>query len=90
MRGASALEAEGELFDDGVGEDLGGDAFDLLAGGGGVEAVGQREQKVLTLADVGDASVGHAAESVGDRLALCIEHGGFECDIDMSLHRDRL
>ena len=84
----SGLEAEGVFLDDGVGEDLVGDAFDFLPGccGIGGEGVFESEQEVLSLADIGDAVVLHAAERAGDGLALGIEHGPLESDIHMRLH----
>ena len=54
--GSSGFEAEGEFFDDGVGEDLARDALDFKLGRGrvGGERVFEGEQEVLSLADVGD------------------------------------
>ncbi len=72
----SRLDAEGEVFDDGVGEDLAGDAFDFGVGGGWIEAVFEGEEEVFALADVGDAAVVHAAERSGYGLALGVEDGG--------------
>jgi len=82
----SGFGAEGELFDDGVGEDLAGDAFDFGAGGLDVDAVFEGEEEVLALADVGDAPVFHAAKSIGDGLALGVEDRAFESYVDVSLH----
>ncbi len=53
----------------------------------GLQAVLQRQHKVLALAHVGDALVFHPPQSIRDRLALRIQDGTFQCDIDMSLHR---
>jgi hypothetical protein len=82
----SAFEAEGELFDDGVGENLGGDAFDLVPRSCWLQTVFEGEEKVFALADVVDAFVLHAAEGVGDGLTLGVEDRSFECYVDMSLH----
>ena len=70
------LDAEGELFDDGVGENLAGDAFDLGLGLGTIEAVFEGEEEVFALADVSDALVVHATERSGYGLALGVEDGG--------------
>ena len=83
----SSFEAVGELFDDGVGEDFAGDALDFGGGGffvgeGGVEG----EEEVLALADVGYAGVVHAAERLGDGLALGVEDGTLEGDINVGIH----
>ena len=84
------FEAVGELFDNGVGEDFAGDALDFGVGGGFFLACFEGEEEVFALADVVDAAVFHAAESVGYGLALGVEHSALESDIDMGLHRDRL
>jgi hypothetical protein len=86
--GKSRFEAEGELLDDRVGEDLARDAFDFGLGLGGVlgEGVFEGELEVLSLADVGDSAVLHAAERAGDSLALGIEHGPLQSDVHMRLH----
>jgi len=84
----SGFEAEGELFDDRVGEDLAGDALDLELGRGGTgcERVLEGEEEVLSLADIGDPVQAHAAERSGDGLALGIEDGALQRDIDMGFH----
>lgn len=82
-----AFDAEGKLFDDGVGQNLGGDALDLCFRGFGVDSVFKGEEEILSLADVADAFVLHATECIGDGLALSIEDRSFESYIDMSLHR---
>ena len=84
---SSVFEAEGELLDDGVGEDFAGDAFDFGLGSAGFEAIFEGQQEILSLADIGDAAVFHAAESICNCLPLGIQHGSFESDIDMSLQR---
>ena len=80
--------AEGELFDDGVGEDLAGDAFHFELGLGWIagERVVEGELEVLSLAHVGDAVVLHAAEGSSDGLALGIENGPLQSDVNMRLH----
>ena len=84
----SGFEAEGELFDDGVGEDLAGDALDLDLGRGGIggQLVGEGKLEVLSLADIGDAFVFHAAERAGYGLALGVEDGPLQCYVHMRLH----
>jgi len=88
MGRGSGFEAEGVFLDYRVGEDFAGDALEFLLGRGrvGGEGVFKGEQEVLSLADIGDAVVLHAAERAGDGLALSIEHGPLECDIHMRLH----
>ena len=85
--GSSIFEAKGELFDDWVGEDFAGDALDLGDCSVVGEAILEGQEEVFALADICDAAIVHPAERVGYCLALGIEHGSFESDIDMSLHR---
>lgn len=80
----------GELFDDGIGEDFAGDALDFGAGGVWSEGVIEGEEEVFALADGGYALVVHAGEGVADGLALGVEDGGLERDVDMCLHCPRL
>ena len=82
------FEAEGELFDDGVGEHLAGDALDFELGLGwiGGESVVEGEEEIFALADVGYAFVVHATERAGYGLALGVEHGALEGDVHMGLH----
>src|ERR1035437_5839150 len=84
----SGFETEGELFDDGVGENLASNALYLELGRSGVrcERVFEGEEEVLALTDIGDAIQAHATERSGDGLALGIEDGAFQCDISMRLH----
>ena len=84
---SSVFEAEGELLDDGVGEDFAGDALDLSLGDAGFEAIFEGQEEVFSLPDIGYTAVFHAAESICNCLPLGIQHGSFESDIDMSLHR---
>jgi hypothetical protein len=84
------FQAEGELFDYRIGEDFASDAFHLkLLSRFGVP-IFERQEKVFALADIGDAFIFHAAESVGDCFALSVKDRAFERDIDMGLHCDRL
>ena len=81
------LEGEGVLLNDGVDEDLAGDAVDLSAGvftQGGVE----REDEILPLAHIFNAGILHATKRAGDGLALGVENGALQRDIDMGLHAD--
>jgi hypothetical protein len=84
----SGFEAEGELFNDGVGEDFAGDSLDFKLGLCGVagERVFEGKQEVLSLANISDARILHAAERASDSLPLSIEHGPLESDIHMRLH----
>jgi hypothetical protein len=84
----SGLEAEGELLDDGVGEDFAGDTldFELRMGWIGGERLFEGEEEVFSLADVGDAAGSHAAECAGDGLALGVQYGPLECDVNMRFH----
>ena len=84
---SSVFEAEGELLDDGVGEDFAGDAFYLGLGGALFEAIFEGQEEILSLPHVGDAAIFHTAESICNCLPLGIQHGSFESYIDMSLHR---
>jgi hypothetical protein len=86
--GSSGFEAEGELFDHGVGEDLAGDTFDFKLRLRGVlrQRVVECELEVFSLADVGDSVVLHAAERASNGLALGIEHGPLQCYVYMRLH----
>ena len=86
LSSALFFEAEGELFDDRVGENLAGDAFDLGLGGDGIKAVGEGEEEVFALANVVDAAVIHPSQRICDRLTLCIQDCSFEGYIDMGLH----
>jgi hypothetical protein len=79
------FEAEGVFLDDGVDEDLAGDAFDF-GGGLGFGEIVEGEEEVFPLADVLDSLVVHAAEGLGDGLALGVEHGAFEGDEDVGFH----
>src|ERR1700685_2977430 len=56
---SSVFEAEGELLDDGVGEDFAGDAFDLGLDGALFEAIFEGQEEILSLPHVGDAAVFH-------------------------------
>jgi hypothetical protein len=75
------------LFDDGVGADFAGDAFDLGLGCALLKAIFEGQQEVLSLPYIGYTAVFHAAEGICNCLPLGIQHGSFESDIDMSLHR---
>ena len=85
----SGFETEGELFDDGVGEDFAGDALDFKLRLRWIlrERVVESQQEVFSLADVGDAVVLHTTERAGYSLALSIEHGPLQRDIYMRLHQ---
>ena len=82
----SVFQAEARLFDDGIGEDLAGDAGDLGFRLGTADAVIEREHKVLSLPYIGDSAVLHLPQRIRNCLPLGIQHGPFQRDIDMSLH----
>jgi hypothetical protein len=84
------LDPVGELFDDGVAEDVASDAFDFGIGGVGGKGAVEGEEEVFALADIGYALIVHAGEGVADGLALGVEDGGLERDVDMCLHCPRL
>lgn len=78
-------DLEAKFFDDGVGEDVAGDAFDLGGGYFAGEAVeGQYEE--FSLADVFDFGVAEPSEGTVDGLSLGIEDGGFGHDPDVGFH----
>ena len=83
------LEAEGEFFDDRIGEDITGDAlnFVLSLRGIGGERRREREHEVLALAHVGDSIEADAAESAGDRLSLRVEYRTLQRDVNMRCHQ---
>lgn len=72
---ALGFEAEGKLFDDGVGENLSGDTLYLKLGLGRVacERVIEGELEIFSLAHVCDSVVLHTAERSRDGLSLSIE-----------------
>ena len=80
------LNAVRIFFDDGVGEDLAGDALDLVAGGFRGEPVGERKGEVFALADGGYVRVADFAQGILDGLALGVQDLCLERDIDMCLH----
>jgi len=80
------LNAVRKFFDDGVGEDLAGDAFDLVAGGFGSEPIGEGKREVFALADGGYVRIADFAQGVVDGLALGVQDRCLERDIDMCLH----
>src|SRR5580698_10044779 len=63
------VDAVGVFLNDGVCEDLAGDAFDFGASGVGLDAIGEREHEILALAHGGDIGKSDLAESVVDGLA---------------------
>src|SRR5579862_1822320 len=83
--GALVEKFEAEFFDDGIGEDVFGDAFDLRLGLFAAEAV-EGENEEFALADVFDFVVAERRESALNRLALRIEDRGFQHDPDVCFH----
>ena len=81
------FETESKVFNYRVCEDFAGDALDFGVGGVGREAIFKSQKEIFALADVFHACVLHAAEGIGDGLALGVEDCSLESDIDMSLHR---
>jgi hypothetical protein len=85
----SGFEAERELFDDGIGEDVASDALDFvlcLCGIGG-ERGGESENEVFSLAYVGDAIEADTAQGAGDGLPLRVEYRTLQGDVNMRCHQ---
>jgi hypothetical protein len=78
-------DIEAEFFDDGIGEDVFGDALDLDFGFVAGEAVEIQDEK-FALADILNLRVALRGEGALDGLALGIEDGGFQHDPDMCFH----
>jgi len=83
---SSIFQTEAALFDDGIGEHLARDALHLRRGGRPLQAIVKGEDKVFSLANIGDSAILHPAQRIRHGLPLGIEHGSFQRDIDMSLH----
>jgi hypothetical protein len=84
--GHLAFERIRKVFDDRIGENVGGDALNLGLGCIGREGIFEGKNEVFALTNVGDCGMVQAAEGVGDGLPLGIEHRALECDVDVGLH----
>lgn len=78
-------EFEAKFFDDGVGEDVFGDAFDLGLSFFAAQAI-EGEDEEFTLADALYLCVAERGKGAMDGLSLRIEDGGLEHDPNMSFH----
>lgn len=76
---------EAELLDDGISEDVFGDALDLLSGLFTAEAV-EFEHKEFALANIVDFGIAERGKRAMDRLSLGIEDCGLQHDPDVSFH----
>src|SRR5215831_5892545 len=83
---ASVLQPVAEFFDDRVGQNILGNAFDLSPGGRFVQPAIQVEFEEFTLADVSDSFIAHLLERAVDCLSLGVEHRGLQHHCNVSLH----
>jgi hypothetical protein len=74
------------LFDHRIGEDVAGDGVDVFLGLLAGCACIERDLEVFALAHAGDAAIAEARERGLDGLALGVEDGGFQRDVDASFH----
>ena len=56
----------------------------------GGQAIGEGKREILALADRGDLCKSDLAQGILDGLALRVENGSLQRDIDMCLHYGRL
>lgn len=80
------LNAVRELFDDGVGKDLAGNALDQGFRIGGRQAICEGKREILALANGFNLRESYLAKGVVNGLTLRIEHRGLQRNVDMSLH----
>ena len=78
-------EFEAELFDHRVGKYFAGNRFDLLLGGGAVEAFELQDEE-LSFADVGDRGMAQRGQSVLNGFSLGIEDSALQHDPDVRSH----
>src|SRR3954463_9796573 len=83
---SSIFNPVAELFDDRFREHVARDALIFLLRCGLVEPAVQGELEILSLADVGDGGVSHLLERALDCLALGIEHGLLQRNVDVGFH----
>src|SRR6476646_7688378 len=74
-----------EILDDRIGQELAAHVLD----GGILRPIGKVELDQLARADVVDAGKAQSLERMVDRLALRVEHSGFEGDEDSRFHEFR-
>jgi hypothetical protein len=79
-------EFEAEFFDDGIGEDILSDAFNLGLGFFAVHAI-ECEDEEFSLADVLNLGVTKRGKCALNGLSLWVKDGGFQHDPDVCLHR---
>src|SRR5579862_2876245 len=83
--GATLPDLDRVILDYRVGEQLPAHLFDLCARQHGVR-LGEIELDELALPNLADPGEAQALQRIADRLALRIEHPGFEADVDSRLH----
>jgi hypothetical protein len=79
-------EFEAKFFDDGIGEDVFGDALDLSLGFFAGQAV-KRENEKFSLADTLNFREAERGKGAVNGLALGIKDSGFEHDPDVCFHQ---
>jgi hypothetical protein len=84
------LYAVCEFFDNGIGEDFAGNALNLRPRGLLIEIICKRQSEILALADSRDVCESDLSKCVVDGLALRIEDGSLQRNVDMRLHYPRL
>src|SRR5271157_1761083 len=80
------LELKAVFLDDGVGEDLAGDAIDLGLRVFAADARVERDLEVLALAQIVDALVPHFLQRAVNGFALRVEDTFLERDVDVGFH----
>src|SRR5581483_9947497 len=75
------------LFDDGVGEDVVGNRFDVLLCLVAGDAVGDGDIEILALTDGGDTMIAESVQRGTDGLTLRIKDRGFQRNEDARFHR---
>jgi hypothetical protein len=86
---SSGFEAQGKLFDHRIRKNFSRNAFhfNLRPGRIARQRIIKRQLKVFPLADICNAFRSHAPQRTRYRLALCIEHGSLQRDINMRFHQ---
>ena len=81
------FQAEAVLFNHGICQYVARNAVDFRLRRVAAGAIGESEQEILPLADIGNGAKLQFFQSPLNGLALGIEHRAFQCDVDMCLHR---